>query len=405
MSMNRLIAALSAVLFVAPMTQAAAQTAGANANEKVAAMNNDFAFDLYGRLSSGAGNQFFSPTSIQTALAMAWAGARGATAEQMARTLHLDAEPDAGSRLGAFLRGLNESGSKGDYELSVANALWGLTGYPFTPSYLAQVEKDYGGHLAELNFVTDPNGSRKTINDWVAGQTHDKIKDLLPPGSIVPATRLVLTNAIYFKGKWDQPFNKSKTRDAEFAVDSSRKVTAPFMYQQAKFKYAEDDHVQVLELPYGHGELAMRIFLPRNADQLGTVEHGLTPSDFAQWTNRLQREDVQVWLPRFKVETAYSLEDVLPAMGMPLAFEPGRADFSGMSSASSFFISAVIHKAYVQTDEEGTEAAAATGVTMHATAVLVRHEPKQFRADHPFLFAIVHQPSGAILFMGRLNSP
>lgn len=403
--MNRLIAALWALLLTAALTHASANTAGPDAKEKVAAMNNAFALDLYTRLSSGAGNQFFSPTSIQTALAMAWAGARGETAQQMARTLHLDAEPNAGLKLGAFLRDLNEAGSKGGYELSVANALWGLTGYPFLPAYLERVEKDYGGHLAELNFVTDPEGSRKTINDWVAGQTHDKIKDLLGQGSIAPSTRLVLTDAIYFKGKWDQPFDKARTQDAEFAIDPGRKISAPFMYQQAKFKYAEDDNLQVLELPYGHGELAMRIFLPKSADRLSAIERDLTESAFAQWTARLQREDVQVWLPRFKLETEYRLEDVLPAMGMKLAFEPGRADFSGMSSSSSFFISAVIHKAYVQTDEEGTEAAAATGITMRATAVLVRREPKQFRADHPFVFAIVHQPSGAILFMGRLNSP
>lgn len=390
---------------MAPLAPASNGTVDADANQKVAAMNNAFALDLYGRLSSGTGNQFFSPTSIQTALAMTWAGARGETAQQMAHTLHLDAEPDAGVKLGSFLRALNEAGSKGGYELSVANALWGLIGYPFTPAYLQQVEKDYAGHLAEMNFVADPDGSRKIINDWVAGQTHDKIKDLLPPGSIVPSTRLVLTNAIYFKGKWDQPFDKARTHDAEFVVDSVHKVTVPFMYQQAKFKYAEDDNLQVLELPYGQNQLAMRIFLPKSADRLAAVERDLNESNFAQWTARLQREDVQVWLPRFKVETEYRLEDVLPKMGMKLAFEPGRADFSGMSTSSSFVISAVIHKAYVQTDEEGTEAAAATGVTMRATAVLARHEPKQFRADHPFVFAIVHRQSGAILFFGRLTSP
>lgn len=239
----------------------------------------------------------------------------------------------------------------------------------------------------------------------MAEKTHDKIKDLLPPGSIVPTTRLVLTNAIYFKGKWDQPFQKAQTHDAEFAVNPGRKITAPFMYQQAKFRYAEDDEVQVLELPYGHGELSMRILLPKAADQLAGVENGLTTSHFADLSAHLQREDVQVSLPRFKVESEYRLEDVLPAMGMKLAFEPGRADFGAMTSASNFFIGIVIHKAYVQTDEEGTEAAAATGVGMRATAVQAHRQPKVFRADHPFVFTIVHQQSGAILFMGRLNAP
>jgi serpin B len=401
--MHRVIAAVLATLSFATLTSRG--NVPKEGTDKVGQMNNALAMDLYSRLSQNSGNHFFSPTSIRTALAMAWAGARGQTAEQMATTLHLDADPDAGAKLGSFLRSLNESGGKGGFELSVADALWGLRGYPFTPAYLANVEKNYGGHLAELDFVNDPDGSRKTINDWVAGQTHDKIKDLLPPGSVVPTTHLVLTNAIYFKGKWDRPFEKSNTHEADFAVSADRKVSAPFMYQQAKFRYAEDDDVQVLELPYGNGELSMRILLPKNAGHFAAFEHGLTASRFEDFGGRLQTEDVQVWLPRFKVETEYRLEEVLPAMGMKLAFEPGRADFGGMTSASSFFISAVIHKAYVQTDEEGTEAAAATGVTMRATAVLVRKPPKQFRADHPFVFAIVHRPSGAILFMGRLNSP
>jgi serpin B len=386
-------------------SRARANVPAERAKENVGAMNNAFAIDLYSRLSADSGNLFFSPTSVQTALAMAAAGARGQTAAEMSKTLHLDATPDAGDKLGAFLRDLNVAGSKGGYELSVANALWGLTGYPFSPAYLSSVEKTYGGHLADLSFTSDPEGSRKTINDWVADKTHDKITNLLPPGSIVPTTRLVLTNAIYFKGKWDKPFQKARTHDAEFSTSATKKVNAPFMYQQAKFKYAEDSEAQVLELPYGQGRLAMRIYLPKSADQLQAVEKGLTTSHLAELTDQLKSEDVRVWLPRFKVETEYRLEEVLPGMGMKLAFQPGRADFSGMTSASNFFISAVIHKAYVQTDEEGTEAAAATGVGMRATAVMARHEPKIFRADHPFVFQIADQQSGAILFMGRLAAP
>jgi serpin B len=375
-------------------------------SQKVGTMNNAFALDLYPRLSSREGNQFFSPTSIQTALAMTWAGARGQTAEQMARTLHLDDEPNAGEKLGAFLRSLNQSKDEGGFELSIANALWGLKGYPFIPAYLDQVEKVYGGHLAEVNFTGDPEGSRKTLNDWVADRTHHKIKDLLPPGSVVPATRLVLTNAIYFKGRWSNPFQKSQTHDADFAVSGEKKIRAPLMFRQSRFRYAEDDTVQVLELPYEGGEFSMRIFLPRGTDSLTSFEHALTAPRFADLSGRLKSESVQVWLPRFKVESQYRLEDVLPEMGIKLAFEPGRADFGGMAAESPFYLSAVVHKAYADVNEEGTEAAAATGAVMvGATAVASYQPPKQFRADHPFLFAIVHQPSGAILFMGRLASP
>jgi serpin B len=376
-----------------------------HAKENVGAMNNAFAVDLYSRLAADAGNIFFSPTSVQAALAMAAAGAKGETAAEMTKTLHLDATPDAGDKLGAFLRDLNVAGSKGGYELSVANALWGLTGYPFSPAYLSSVEKTYGGHLADVSFTTDPEGSRKTINDWVADKTHDKITNLLPQGSIVPTTRLVLTNAIYFKGKWDKPFQKAQTHDAEFSIDAGKKVNAPFMYQQGKFRYAEDSDAQVLELPYGRDELSMRIILPKAADQLSEIEHKLTTSGLGDLTAQLQTEDVKVWLPRFKIETGYRLDHVLPSMGMKLAFDSGSADFGGMTSASHLFISAVVHKAYVQTDEEGTEAAGATGLTMGATAVMARHEPKVFRADHPFVFQIVHQQTGAILFMGRLATP
>lgn len=377
-----------------------------DANQKVGAMNNAFALDLYGHLADKQGNLLFSPTSIQTALAMTWAGARGQTAEQMARTLHLDQTPHAGEQLGSLLRDLNSGGAKSGYELSVANALWGLKAYPFLPAYLDTVEKNYGGHLAELDFTADPEGSRQAINQWVANQTRDKIQDLMPQGSITPATRLVLTNAIYMKGKWQQPFEHSQTHDADFFQSPSRKVTAPFMFQFSHFRYAEDADVQVLELPYGTGELAMRIFLPRRSDQLTALEHSLADSRFAELSGKLQRQEVRVWLPKFKTEASYHLEDVLPGMGIKLAFEPHQADFTGMTSQSQFFINTVIHKAYINTDEEGTEAAAATGVGMRATAIMAHPpEPKQFRADHPFVFAIVHQPSGAILFLGRLMSP
>lgn len=402
-----LAALLSAAVIVAAKGAAPEAKAPAeNPDGKVGSMNNAFAMDLYGRLASGnQKNVFFSPTSVQTALAMTWAGARGATAEQMAKTLHLQNDPGGAEQLGAFLRSLNGNGDQRAYELNVANALWGMKGYPFLPAYLQTVEKEYGGHLAELDFATAPDAARQTINDWVAGQTHDKIKDLMPAGSVTPATRLVLTNAIYFKGKWDLPFPKSQTHDAEFTAGDGQKVKVPLMYQQAHLRYAEDDAVQMLELPYGHGELAMRIFLPKAADGLPAFERGLTEKRLTDLAAQATSPEVRVSLPRFKLETGYELQEDLPAMGMRLAFTPGQADFSGMSSAERFYIDLVVHKAFVQVDEEGTEAAAATGVGMRATAMQRPSPPKIFRADHPFLFAIVHRASGAMLFMGRLENP
>ena len=374
--------------------------------EKVGPMNNAFATDLYARLSAKEGNLSFSPTSIQTALAMTWAGARGQTADEMAKVLHLGADGKTHDELGGFLGRLNEDGKKGGYELSVANALWGLKGYPFMPAYVDLAKKKYGGNLSEMDFVRDAEGSRKIINDWVAKETHDRIKDLISAGAIGVDTRLVLTNAIYFKGKWDLPFVKERTVDDDFTQGGGAKVRTPFMIQQEHFQYAEDDEVQVLELPYGHNDLAMRIFLPKKADGLAKFEKKMTAERLADLGGKLMRDDVIVWLPRFTMESEFELGDVLKAMGMKAAFDGGAADFSGMTSAEKLAISAVVHKAFVKVDEEGTEAAAATGVVMRATAMPMKPRlPKLFRADHPFVFEIMHQRSGAVLFMGRVAKP
>lgn len=404
---------MMAAIVLASMTLAhASEPAPSSLQEDVAQMNNAFASDLYAQLAAKDGNLFFSPTSIQTALAMTWAGARGKTADEMAKTLHLDTVPtldvqvNVNEQLGGFVRRLNADGSKGGYELAVANALWGLKGYPFTPDYLALVKKNYDGKLSELDFVGNADGSRQIINDWVAMQTHDRIKDLLAPGVIGPSTRLVLTNAIYFKGKWDQPFKKELTKDDQFTLADGNKAKAEFMHQHANFRYAEDDDVQVLELTYGKNDLAMRVFLPRKVDGLAAFEQQMTAQRIAGTVSGLQEQDVIVSLPRVTMESQFSLADTLQAMGMKLAFDPDRADFKGMTTAEQLFISAVIHKAFVKVDEEGTEAAAATAVGMRANAMPVRRpKPKEFKADHPFVFEIVHQPTGAVLFMGRMAAP
>jgi serpin B len=373
--------------------------------QAVGAANNAFGVTLYERLSQNPGNLFFSPTSIQTSLAMTMAGARGPTAEQMAKTICVENDAATHASLGAFLRRMNAAGKTGGFDLSVANALWLLKGYEFAPDYLSLVQKDYDARLDEVNFTSDPEGSRKTINDWVAGQTHDKIKNLMPAGTIDSNTRLVLTNAIYFKGKWDSPFNKRMTNDAPFTFSAGGTESIPFMRQVKRFRCAEDETVQLLELPYGQNTLAMRIFLPRQPEGLAAFEKDLGGERMDKLMNSLQSERVEVWLPRFKVESGIQLGDVLEAMGMTLAFDPQRADFHGMSSEEHLYISTVIHKAFVNVDEEGTEAAAATGIGMRTMAIRAESQPKLFKADHPFLFAIVDQQSGAMLFMGRVAKP
>jgi serpin B len=394
-----------AAVFIVAQGLVRGEAAPENSGGKVGQMNNAFAMDLYAQLAKKDGNVFFSPTSLQTALAMTWAGARGATAQEMAKSLHLDNNAKSNEELGHFLATLNADGKKGGYELAVANALWGGKGYPFMPAYLSLVKSAYGGNLNNLDFATNPEAARKIINDWVASQTHDKIQDLMPFGSIQPSTRLVLTNAIYFKGKWDLPFEKSQTKEADFVLAGGEKMKAPLMYQQKHFRLVEDESVQMLELPYGQNDLAMWVLLPKSVDGLSAVEKGLTSDRLTALAAQLRDQEVKVWLPRFKIESGFEMADVLRGLGMRRAFNPGQADFSGMASAERFFLDRVIHKAFVNVDEEGTEAAAATGITMRATAVFRPKPIAMFRADHPFVFAIVHQKSGAILFMGRLAKP
>ncbi len=371
---------------------------------KVAEGCNRFAFDLYAHLLRQEGNLFLSPYSISTALAMTSAGARGRTAEQMAQALSLPASGAAvHAAYGAIQNDLNTAGAGGAFDLAVANRLWGQKGYEFLPDFLALVEKNYGAGLEQVDFVADTEGSRKTINAWVERETRDKIKDLLKPGVLDAMTRLVLTNAIYFKGKWVSEFDKKLTRDEDFFVTPEKKVAAPLMRQTAEFGYFDGGEMHALELAYQGDRLAMVVLLPKSKDGIEGLEAALTPNMLEGTCAGLRRREVRVALPRFKTTAEFSLGDTLVAMGMTDAFSPGKADFSGMTGAKDLFISAVVHKAFVDVNEEGTEAAAATAVAMRLTAVA--EPPPVFRADHPFLFLIRDTKTGTILFFGRILDP
>ena len=375
---------------------------------KVADGCNRFAFDLYAHLLHQEGNLFLSPYSISTALAMTSAGARGRTADQMVDVLRfpkdLCAHPASLHAACAGLQNdLNAAGAKGAFDLVVANRLWGQKGYEFLPDFLALVEKNYGAGLEQVDFVADTEGSRKTINAWVERETRDKIKDLLKPGVLDAMTRLVLTNAIYFKGKWASEFDKKLTRDEDFFVTPEKKVTAPLMRQTAEFGYFDGGEMHALELAYQGDRLAMVVLLPKSKDGIEGLEAALTPNMLEGTCAGLRRREVRVALPRFKTTAEFSLKDPLVAMGMADAFDPAKADFSGMSGKKDLFISAVVHKAFVDVNEEGTEAAAATAVVARMTAVA--EPPPVFRADHPFLFLIRDTKTGAILFFGRILDP
>ncbi len=380
---------------------------GMNAADRkvVVAGNNAFAVALYGQLRNQSGNLFFSPESISTALAMAYAGARGDTASQMAKTLHFTLPLDQlNPAMGALLGDLNTTHQ--NYQLNVANALWAQQGYSFLDSFLNVLKTDYGAGLNQVNFKGATEAARLTINQWVEKKTQDKIKDLLQPGALRPDTRLVLTNAIYFKGDWETQFDKAQTKNEVFFLSPTQTSTTPLMHREGGFSYFNGGTFQALEIPYKSKELSIIIFLPKDRGGLSELEQSLTASNLQQWLHQLGPvPKVIVTLPKFKSTQQFELGATLRAMGMPAAFG-GSADFSGMTGKRDFAISEVIHKAYIDVNEEGTEAAAATSVTMRTMAMRpVEQAPPVFRADHPFVFLIRDNRSDSILFMGRMANP
>jgi serpin B len=321
----------------------------------------------------------------------------------MAEVLHFTLpQTQLHKAFGSLEKKLNEAGEEGRYQLSVANALWGQAGYNFLAEFLELTERSYGAGLREVDFVTQAEKVRLIINAWVEEKTQEKIKDLIKPGVLDRLTRLVLTNAIYFKGDWANQFDKKQTRDEPFNLNRHKQVKVPMMHIKDKFKYWADDRLQVLQLPYEGEELSMVILLPVKADGLAEMEKTLTSENLEKWLKGLRKQEVMVSLPKFKMTTDFELSEYLKKMGMPDAFS-GDADFSGMTGDRSLFISNVIHKAFVTVDEEGTEAAAATAVTMRTTSVPA--PPKLFRADHPFIFIIKDNRSESILFLGRVMNP
>jgi len=365
--------------------------------------SNQFAFDLYSNLKGKEGNIFFSPYSLSTAMAMTYEGARGQTAEEIRQVFHYSEDIEILRRgYAETINQINKQDKK--YELHTANALWAQKSYPFLPEYFKTVEKYYGGKVTNIDFVRDTENSRLTINKWVEEQTRNRIKDLIPQGVITSLTRLVLTNAIYFKGNWETQFPKGNTKEADFKVSADKKVRVPMMFIGGrKFNYTENEALQLLELPYAGNELSMLVLLPRN--ELSEVEPYLKPDKIQDLMKDMRQEEVDVYLPRFKFETKYLMggeKGILGRMGMPTAFSEMRADFSGMTGKPDLYITEVVHQAFVEVNEEGTEAAAATGIIMGAKAVLMK---KVFRADHPFIFLIQENRTGAILFFGRVMEP
>jgi len=395
-------AALATLAAVLPLTAAEEPAADTRA---VVSGDTTFAFDLYAQLRSKDGNLFFSPYSISAALAMTSAGARGQTLDEMTKTLHFPPQDRLHPAFKALTDGINgDPGVKRGYQLSTANALWGQKDFGFRAEFVKLTRDDYGAGLREVNFG-DEAAARRTINAWVEKETHDKIKDLIKPGMLTVDTRLVLTNAIYFKGDWASQFKKDRTRDEPFFLADGKQAKTPLMHQTGTFRYTETPTAQVLELPYVGKELSMIVLLPKKADGLADLEKELNADTVNGALGRLRvTERIEVTLPKFKTTAELSLNTELQALGMKRAFAPNAADFSGMAgSPGDLWIGFVVHKAFVDVNEEGTEAAAATGVGVVTTSARP-HNPV-FRADHPFVFLIRDNKSGSVLFLGRLADP
>jgi serpin B len=370
--------------------------------------NSTFAIDLYQALRKTGGNVIYSPYSISLALAMTYAGARGETERQMADTLHFILAQD---RLHSAFDSLDiELGQRGKgaagkdeegFRLNVVNNIWGQEDYQFLSEFIDLLAENYGADLRILDFINAPEESRITINDWVSEQTEGRIEDLIPQGLISTLTRLVITNAIYFNAAWQHQFEEDRTDDGPFYLLNGNNVSIPMMKQTESFGYAEGDVYQAVELPYDGGEVSMVILLPR-AGKFEEFEGSLDVQQAEAIVKPLEPRRVALAMPRFKIESSYSLREMLTVMGMPAAFSTS-ADFSGITKGGNLFISDVLHKAFITVDEKGTEAAAATAVIMRPG--MAPQTPVEVTINRPFIFFIRDIKTGTILFAGRITNP
>jgi serpin B len=366
--------------------------------------NNAFAFDLYRQsVTPDTENFVYSPFSISSAFGMLYAGANGSTAEEIARVMHWSVdEPHVHAALGAISSDLNARNGE-QFDLAVANRLWGAVGFPFQQPFLDTLQSSYRAPLQTVDFWADPEAGRRRINAWVSDQTRNKIPDLLPQGSVNRDTGLVLTNAVYMKAKWQSPFKKESTFAREFHVSSDESLNVSMMSQLSSMRYGDFDGYQMVEMPYQDGDVSMVVVLPSEIDGLAALEAGLTPDLLESSYDAMTRTPVSLRLPKFQVETSLGLNDSLTSLGMVETF--GNADLSRIAGGG-LEVSSAIHKAVIEVDEDGTEAAAATAIVVGLTSV---YQPPQvyetFHADHPFLYVLRDQRTESILFMGRLMRP
>lgn len=371
--------------------------------------NNQFAFDLHAVLAREPGNLFYSPYSIASAFGMVYAGARGVTADEIAKTLHFPVDEKRLHPMFASLREKIHAQQGKGCEIANANGLWVQKGYSLQPSFLQTAKSSYDAEAREVEFEADAASARQAVNDWVSERTRGKIKEILDPADLDAKTRLVLANAIYFKGDWVNSFPPKGTRKDRFYRKPGDFVEVSMMGQLAMFPYLETDSYQAVKLPYAGKHLSMCIFLPGRADGLPEFTKTMTNDKLSELLGKMARTEINVFLPRFKTRFRTDLKEPLKNMGMRQAFDSGKADFTGISARSiqKLQIAKVIHEAVVEVNETGTEAAGASVIeeSKSAPGMATPRVPPTFRADRPFLFVIRHDATGIILFVGRVADP
>ncbi|MDR3254574.1 MAG: serpin family protein [Synergistaceae bacterium] len=366
---------------------------------------NSLAVDLYRAFAKDLGceNICFSPYSVSTTFAMTYAGAAGDTAAEMEKLLYYSDEIHESNA--ALLKGF-AGAPEGSGQLSTANSIWPQRDYRLLNSFTRLLASAYEASARPLDYKNQPDRSRAEINDWVAKHTNDKIQDILPSGSVRSDTRLVLVNAVYFKAPWLDEFRETLNYESDFFASPDASAPAVMMRSVRYTPYFETDETQVLKLPYARGVYSMIIFLPKERDGLGAIEGKLALGGLDDLRNRVERRRVDVNIPKFRLESSFDLTETLKNLGVGSAFDEDLADFSLMNGKRNLYINVASHKAIVEVDERGTEAAAATAISAaRATALLKEEEPVIFRADHPFIFLIQDEASGTILFMGRVSKP
>lgn len=389
--MTRLISAIGMVLASGAMAVAA--------EPKIVDGLNRFSNSLYQHAAKSGGNLVLSPYSVSAALSMALAGARGETAAQMRQVLgQAQADPQYAAAFSDLVTGILKAANTGGNELLAANSLWVQKGFAILPGFTGQLDSAFHAGPSLVDFRGNPDAARQEINAWTDRSTHGKIHELFAPGALNPDTRLVLASAVYFNGKWEHPFARNETRPAPFTKEDGTADQVPFMNRTGRFGYAETAGGQTLEIRYGGTGLAFDILLPKKGDAVEKVDPSLPG-----WLGGIQERPVKASIPRFRVSFEMGLAPTLESMGMRTAFTDN-ADFSGIDDKRDLKISKAVHKAWVDVTEEGTEAAAATGLGVAMVAMRMTEEPV-FRADRPFVFVIRDTKSGLVLFIGRVLNP